>query len=217
MSVAYTNSFYNLSTSLQKTDFTIDNLDGFEHKYLKPYNCNNNHPKIRLIMNAIIFLRLKIDNIQYNPNLLKDYYDMCLKLETLFKKKNTEEELKKYTRICNTCNNNSFKYFLQKCSRCKSVYYCNYVCQRRDWDKKDNTSHKTLCPILKKEYDDSHCDTSIVSDVNSDTNDISSDNSDVNSDTNLELNVDDIYDTDDTDDTDVNSTFQPSLSHYNSY
>ena len=213
MSDKYENSFYNLSTSLQKTDFTIDNLDGFGHKYLKPYGCDNNYPKIRFIMNAIIFLRLKFDNIQYNPNLLKEYYNTCLKFEKLFKKKNTEEELKKCTRICNTCNNNSFKYFLQKCSRCKSVYYCNYVCQRRDWD----TSHKQLCSTLKQKYDATHFDSSIEADVSSDSYDISSDSSEMNSDTNLELNVDDIDDTNNTDDINaLNSTFNPSLSPYNS-
>ena len=189
MSDTYKNSLYDLSTSLQKTDFTIDNLDRFGTKHLRNYNCNNNHPKIRFIMNAIIWLQIKFKYIQYNPNLLKDYYNTCLKLETLFKKKNTEEELKKCARICNTCNNNSFKYFLQKCSRCKSVYYCNYVCQRRDWD----TSHKQLCPTLKQKYDGTHFDSSIEADVSSDSYDISSDSSDMNSDTNLELNVDDTY------------------------
>jgi len=207
MSDTYKNSLYNLSTSLQKTDFTIDDLDGFETKYLKNYNCKKNHPKIRFIMNAIIFLRLKFDYIQYNPNLLKEYYNTCLKLETLLKTKNTEEELKNCVRICNTCNNNSFKYFLQKCSRCKSVYYCNYVCQRRDWD----TSHKQLCPTLKQKYDDAYFDSSIVANVSSDSYDISSDSSDMNSDTNLELNVDE------TDDINtLNSTYQHSLSPYNS-
>ena len=119
----------------------------------------------------------------------------------------TEEELNKCKRICNTCNNNSFKYFLQKCSRCKSVYYCNYVCQRRDWD----TSHKQLCPTLKQKYDDAYFDSSIVADISSDSYDISSDSSDMNSDTNLELNVDE------TDNINtLNSTYQHSLSPYNS-
>lgn len=215
MSDEYKNSFYDISISIKQTDFTIDNLDKFENKYLKNYNCKNNHPKIRFIINAIIFLRLKFDYIQYNPNLLKHYYNTCLKLETLFKEKNTEEELNKCKRICTYCNLNSFKYFLQKCSRCKSVYYCNYVCQRRDW----YTSHKQLCSTLKQKYDGTHFDSSIEADVSSDSYDISSDSSDMNSDTNLELNVDNTDDIDninDTDDTDVNTTFNPSLSPYNS-
>jgi hypothetical protein len=211
MSDEYKNSFYDISISIKQTDFTIDNLDKFENKYLKKYNCKNNHPKIRFIINAIIFLRLKFDYIQYNPNLLKHYYNTCLKLEKLFKEKNTEEELNKCKRICTYCNINSFKYFLQKCSRCKSVYYCNYVCQRRDWDKKDNTSHKKLCPILKQKYDDTHFNTSIVADGSSDSYDISSDSSDMNSDTNLELNLDDT-----SDNNGINTTFQSSLSPYNS-
>jgi len=210
MSDEYKNSFYDLSLSIKEPDF--DTLDVFEQKYLTHYNCKGNYPKIRFIMNTLIFLRLKFDFIQYNPTLLKEYYNTCLKFEKLFKEKNTEEELKKYGRVCNTCNNNSFKYFLQKCSCCKSVYYCNYVCQRRDWD----TSHKQLCPILKKQYDDSHFNSSIVSDVSSDSYDISSDSSDMNSDTNLELNVDNTDDIDNINDTDVNTTFNPSLSPYNS-
>jgi hypothetical protein len=211
MSDEYKNSFYDISISIKQKDFTIDNLDKFENKYLKNYNCKNNHPKIRFIINAIIFLRLKFDYIQYNPNLLKHYYNTCLKLEKLFKEKNTEEELNKCKRICTYCNINSFKYFLQKCSRCKSVYYCNYVCQRRDWDKKDNTSHKKLCPILKQKYDGTHFNTSIVADGSSDSYDISSDSSDMNSDTNLELNLDDT-----SDNNGINTTFQSSLSPYNS-
>lgn len=214
MSDEYKNSFYDLSLSIKEPDF--DTLDVFEQKYLTHYNCKGNYPKIQFIMNTLIFLRLKVDFIQYNPTLLKEYYNTCLKFEKLFKEKNTEEELKKYSRICNTCNHNSFKYFLQKCSRCKSVYYCNYVCQRRDWDKKDNTSHKQLCPTLKKKYDGKHFDSRIVSDVSSDSYDISSDSSDMNSDTNLELNVDNTDDIDNINDTDVNTTFNPSLSPYNS-
>ena len=211
MSNEYKNSFYDLSLSLKEQDF--DTLDVFEQKYLTHYNCKGNYPKIQFIMNTLIFLRLKFDFIQYNPTLLKEYYNTCLKFEKLFKEKNTEEELKKYGRVCNTCNNNSFKYFLQKCSCCKSVYYCNYVCQRRDWD----TSHKQLCPILKKQYDDSHFNSSIEADVSSDSYDISSDSSDMNSDTNLELNVDDIDDTNNTDDINaLNSPYQHSLSPYNS-
>jgi len=211
MSDEYKSSIYDLSQSLKEQDF--DTLDVFEQKYLTHYNCKGNYPKIKFIMNTLIFLRLKFDFIQYNPTLLKEYYNTCLKFEKLFKEKNTEEELKKYGRVCNTCNNNSFKYFLQKCSCCKSVYYCNYVCQRRDWD----TSHKHLCPILKKQYDDSHFNSSIVTDDSNDSYEISSDSSDMNSDTNLELNVDDIDDTNNTDDINaLNSPYQHSLSPYNS-
>ena len=55
-----------------------------------------------------------------------------------------------------------------------------------------------------------------MSDVSSDSYEISSDSSDMNSDTTLELNVDNTYDMDNINDTDVNTTFNPSLSPYNS-
>ena len=69
---------------------------------------------------------------------------------------------------------------------------------------------------IKKKYDGKHFDSRIVSDVSSDSYDISSDSSDMNSDTNLELNVDNTDDIDNINDTDVNTTFNPSLSPYNS-
>ena len=65
--------------------------------------------------------------------------------------------------------------------------------------------------ILKQKYDDTHFNTSIVADVSSDSYDISSDSSDMNSDTNLELNLDDT-----SDNNGINTTFQSSLSPYNS-
>lgn len=191
MSDDYENSLYNLSLqhiSLQ-TDFTE-----FKETYLSGYNCFSDE-KIELILNVLIYLRGEYENsVKYNIKLLlENYYNTCCKLERLLKKIETEEEIKNCMYNCNHCNKTYFKYTIDKCSRCKSVYYCNYVCQRRDWDKKDNTSHKKLCPILKTEYDARDIAYSIATDMSSDNYDMSSDSSDMNSDTNLELNVDDSY------------------------
>ena len=205
----YNTSIYNLSLLYISPDTDITH---YKNKYLSEYNCFSDK-KIELILNTLIYLRVDYENsVKYNPKLLlKNYYNMCLKLETLFKKIKTEEEIKNCMLKCNYCKQEYIKYTIDKCARCKSVYYCNYVCQRRDWDKKDNTSHKKLCPILKQKYDDTHFNTSIVADVSSDSYDISSDSSDMNSDTNLELNLDDT-----SDNNGINTTFQSSLSPYNS-
>eukprot|EP01083_Nonionella_stella_P268458 907549_1 len=48
---------------------------------------------------------------------------------------------------CATCNTPNAK---SVCSRCKCMYYCNVVCQRKDWMK-----HKKVCKsaksLIKKE------------------------------------------------------------------
>ena len=191
MSDDYEKSLYNLS--LQHISFQT-NFTEFKETYLSGYNCFSDE-KIELILNVLIYLRGEYENsVKYNLKLLlENYYNTCCKLERLLKKIETEEEIKNCMYNCNHCNKTYFKYTIDKCSRCKSVYYCNYDCKRCDLNKQDNTSHKKLCPILKNEYDARDLAYSIATDMSSDNYDMSSDSSDMNSDTNLELNVDDTY------------------------
>ena len=53
--------------------------------------------------------------------------------------KKVESEKSLETNKCQCCGVSSPD--LKKCTRCKSVYYCNKVCQKRDWKER----HRNTC------------------------------------------------------------------------
>ena len=40
---------------------------------------------------------------------------------------------------------------MQKCSRCKVVWYCGPVCQKKDWVEGGENKHKVQCPRIKEQ------------------------------------------------------------------
>jgi hypothetical protein len=74
-----------------------------------------------LFAREIAVLRAKYTEL--TPN---DFVTLCRRVE------------KRYTRFCQTCNLDVTG--LKKCSRCKNVRYCSYICQSLDWQ-----NHRLSC------------------------------------------------------------------------
>ena len=123
-----------------------------ESKLLTYLNCeDDNYDKQVIIFIVLNWLKRKYEETSpiTNEN-VNHFTKKCKKIEAFLKNLTTLDDMTNCIRICHHCNKTHIKYTVEKCAECKSVYYCNYECQREDWVKKGSSSHKKQCPILKE-------------------------------------------------------------------
>ena len=84
-------------------------------------------------------MRSKLTNIMFN----KDIF-VHLILNNILTLRNIVS-----VKECNWKNCKKKNIKLMKCKRCKSVYYCSKICQKKDWIL-SNKSHKSVCKVSKK-------------------------------------------------------------------
>ena len=112
--------------------------------------CNNDS-----LINKINELRLQFN--QWSP----EFLDKCLKIENAFKNNSLQsennllhfEEAFEIKRQCAYCKQYKVRKDLKKCSRCKEVRYCSYLCQKRHWNTEID-GHRQNCGRISYEIAD---------------------------------------------------------------
>jgi len=148
-------SVYNLAQTSQ-SDFnllinninrtSLDNYGWQEFKKIYSKPTDENDENLDVLINKINELRLQFN--QWSP----EFLEKCLEIENAFKNNSSQsennllhfEESFEIKNQCAYCKQYKVRKDLKKCSKCKEVRYCSYLCQKRHWNTEID-GHRQNC------------------------------------------------------------------------